>query len=171
MSARAELAGGLLLTDYPWPDRATVIAQATDELRRRLNPTTVWQSGYLPPELRGRIAYGEEVVRWSSRDDVTPDEAHLLETAWSAALPPLDRGMRDYLRVRVDSPQDVRRLRAIGEVDGLMIVPSLDSRRDAPTLVAMAVPGGRRRRATCRRVVGLGEAHRTLREGVRRRAV
>ena len=132
MSARAELAGGLLLTDYPWPDRATVIAQATDELRRRLNPTSVWQSGYLPPELRGRIAYGEEVVRWSSRDDVTPDEAHLLETAWSAALPPLDRGMRNYLRVRVDSPQDVRRLRAIGEVDGLMIVPSLDSRRMRP---------------------------------------
>jgi hypothetical protein len=132
VSARAELAAGLLLTDEPWPDRATVIAQATDELRRRLHSTSVWQSGYLPPELRGDVAYGEGVVRWSPRDDVTPDEALLLETAWSAALPPLDRGlmvgppplrMRGYLRVRVDSPQDVTRLRAIGEVDGLMTCP------------------------------------------------
>jgi hypothetical protein len=55
VSARAELAAGLLLMDDPWPDRATVIAQATDELRRRLHPTSVWQSGYLPPELRGRF--------------------------------------------------------------------------------------------------------------------
>ena len=169
MNPRVELAAGLILTDHPWPDRGSVIAQATDELRRLLHPTSVWHSADLPPELRGDVAYGEQVVRWSPRDDVTPDEAQLLETAWSAALPPLDRGMRHYLRVRVDSPQDVRRLRAIGEVDGLMIVPSLDSRgRHAPVLVAMAVPGGRRRRATCRRVVGDGEAHRTLRDRVRR---
>jgi hypothetical protein len=128
MSARVELAAGLLLSGDIWPDRASVIGQATDQLRRRLHPTSVWQSGYLPPELQGRVAYGEEVARWAPRDDVAPDEAQLLETAWSAALGPLDRGMRRYLRVRVDSPQHVRRLRSIGEVDGLMIVPSLDSR-------------------------------------------
>ena len=128
MSARSEIAAGLLLTDDPRPDRPTVIAQATDELRRRLDPTSVWQSAYLPRELQGAVAYGEEIPRWSALNDVTPDEAQLLDSAWSAALPPLDRGESFYLRVRVDSPQDVRRLRAIGEVDGLMIVPSLDSR-------------------------------------------
>ncbi len=128
MSARSELAAGILLVDDPWPDRATVIGRAEEDLRSRLHPSTVWQSGYLPPELRGGLAYGEEIPRWSARDDVTPEEAHVLEAAWSAALPPLDRGMRRYLRLRVDSPDDVRRLRAIGEVDGLMIVPSLDSR-------------------------------------------
>jgi hypothetical protein len=128
MSDRSEIAAGLVLSDDPRADRATVLAQAIDELRRRLHPSTVWQSAYLPPELSGGAAYGEEISRWSARDDVTPDEAQLLETAWSAALPPLDRGEQFYLRVRVDSPQHVRRLRAIGEVDGLIIVPSLDSR-------------------------------------------
>jgi len=128
VSARSEMAAGLLLTDDPWPDRPTVIAHATDELRRRLHPTSVWQSAYLPRGLRGAVAYGEEIPRWSALNDVTPDEAQLLESAWSAALPPLDREKSLYLRLRVDSPQDVRRLRAIGEVDGLMIVPSLDSR-------------------------------------------
>ena len=128
MNPRVELAAGLILTDHPWPDRGSVIAQATDELRRLLHPTSVWLSADLPPELRGDVAYGEHLVRWSPRDDVTPDEAQLLEAAWSAALPPLDSGRLRYLRVRVDSPQDVRRLRAIGEVDGLTIVPSLDSR-------------------------------------------
>jgi len=127
VSARAELAAGLLFTEAPSPDRAKVITQAADQLRRRLHPTSVWASGYLPPELRGSVAYGEEIVRWSARDDLRPDEAQLLETAWSAALPPLSRGNRQFLRVRVDSPEDVRRLREIGEVDGLMIVPSLDS--------------------------------------------
>jgi hypothetical protein len=128
VSARSEIAAGLLLTDGPWPDRPTVIAQATDKLRRRLHPTSLWQSAYLPRELQGAVAYGEEIPRWSAVNDVTPDEAQLLESAWSAALPQLDRGKSLYLRLRVDSPQDARRLRAIGEVDGLMIVPSLDSR-------------------------------------------
>ena len=132
MNPRVELAAGLILTDHPWPDRGSVIAQATDELRRLLHPTSVWLSADLPPELRGDVAYGEHLVRWSPRDDVTPDEAQLLETAWSSALPPLlpppEPWIHNYLRVRVDSPEDVRRLRAIGEVDGLRIVPSLDSR-------------------------------------------
>ena len=44
------------------------------------------------------------------------------------ATPPPEPWIHNYLRVRVDSPEDVRRLRAIGEVDGLRIVPSLDSR-------------------------------------------
>jgi hypothetical protein len=128
MSDRSEIAAGLVLSDDPRADRVTVLAEAIDELRRRLHPSTVWQSAYLPPGLSGEAAYGEEIPRWSARDDVTPDEAQLLETAWSAALPPLGRGDWAYLRVRVDSPQDVGRLRAIGEVDGLIIVPSLDSR-------------------------------------------
>lgn len=128
MSARSEIAAGILLTDNPWPDRATVIARATDELRRRLHPSTVWQSGDLPPPLRGDVAYGAEIVRWSARHDVTSDEAQALESAWLAALPPLDRDMRGFLRLRVDTPSEVEHLRAIGEVDGLMIVPSLDSR-------------------------------------------
>jgi hypothetical protein len=128
VSGGSEIAAGLLLADERWPDRITATAQATDELRRRLHPSTVWQSGYLPPDLRGRVAYGQELPRWRAPDDMTPEEEQALEAAWSAALPPLDRGMRRYLRVRVDSPADVRRLRTIGEVDGLMIVPSLDSR-------------------------------------------
>jgi hypothetical protein len=128
MSDRAELAAGLLITDDSSPDRATTIAEATEGLRIRLNPTSVWQSGDLSLGLRGDAAYGQEVVRWSPPEHVTPDEGGQLETAWSDALPPLDPNAGRYLRLRVDTIQAVRRLRAIGEVDGLTIVPSLDLR-------------------------------------------
>src|SRR5437660_5971478 len=98
MNDRAELAAGLLLADDSAPDPASAIAEVTEGLRIRLNPTSVWQSGDLSPELRGDAAYGQEVVRWSPPERVTPDEAEQLETAWSDALPPLDPETDRYLR-------------------------------------------------------------------------
>ncbi|HMJ78165.1 MAG TPA: hypothetical protein VK507_19445, partial [Iamia sp.] len=136
MSARSEMAAGLLLAGDPWSDGGTVMARAENDLRLYLHPSTVWLSADLPAELRGEVAHGQEIPRWRAADDLVVDseEQRALETVWSAALPPLDRGMRRYLRVRVDSPGDVARLRAIGEVDGLMIVPSLDAHGPARPL-------------------------------------
>ena len=128
MSAASQIAAGLLRFDNGWPDRVTVIAHAADELRAALNASTVWQSAWLPPELSGGLAKGDDLAWWSPRDDVTAAEEEILEAAWTAALPDLTRGMRTYLRLRVDTSDTVRRLRSIGEVDGLVLVPSLDSR-------------------------------------------
>jgi hypothetical protein len=128
VSDRAELAAGVLLADDLAPNPSGAIALVTEGLRIRLNPTSVWQSGALSYELRGDAAYGQEVVRWSPPQHVTQVEAGQLETAWSDALPPLDPNAGRYLRLRVDTMQAVRRLRAIGDIDGLTIVPSLDLR-------------------------------------------
>ncbi len=128
MTARSDIAAGLLGLADAWPDRATAIARAEDHLRQLLHPSAVWLSADLPPELRGAAAYGEWLPTWSSPGTVTADEAQILDAAWAAALPPLDRGMRRYVRVQVDTVDDVRTLRAIGSVDGLVIVPSLRSR-------------------------------------------
>lgn len=118
-TARAELAAGLLQSD-------TAPLDAVVRLRRLLHPSTVWQSGDLPPQLRGDLAHGDELARWSPPGPLTPEATERLADAWSAALPQLDRGMRGYLRIRVDLPADVRQLRRIGAVDGLTIAPSLD---------------------------------------------
>jgi len=128
VSDRAELAAGVLLADDLAPNPTDAIAEVTHGLRIRLNPTSVWQSGDPSLELRGDAAYGQEVVRWSPPAHVTQVQAGQLETAWSDALPPLDPNAGRYLRLRVDTIQGVRRLRAIGDVDGLTIVPSLDLR-------------------------------------------
>ena len=54
VSARSEIAAGLVLTDDPWPDRMTVITQAADDLRRRLHPSTVLAVGRPAPHAPGR---------------------------------------------------------------------------------------------------------------------
>jgi hypothetical protein len=128
MSDRAELAAGVLLADDSAPNPTGTIVEVTKGLRLRLNSTSLWQPGDLSPELRGVAAYGQEVVRWSQPGHVTEVEAGHLETAWADALPPPDPNVGRYLRLRVDTIQALRRLRAIGDVDGLTIVPSLDLR-------------------------------------------
>jgi hypothetical protein len=128
VSARSQIAAGLLLANEDsGAVRAAVITRAEEFLRVYLHKSTVWQSADLPPQLRGQVALGQPLSRWRPQD-VTVDEAEALEAAWRKVLPPLDRGIRRYLRVRVDSAQDARRLRQLGSIDGLIIVPSLESR-------------------------------------------
>ena len=128
VSARSEIAAGFVLANEdPEAVRAAVITRPEEFLPVYLHKSTVWQSADLPPQLRGQVALGQSLSRWRPQD-VPVDEAQALEAAWLKALPPLDRGIRRYLRVRVGSPQDARRLRQLGSVDGLIIVPSLDSR-------------------------------------------
>lgn len=91
VSTRAELAVGILHVDGRRLDRA-------------LGPSTVWQSGHLPPDLRADAAHGEDLARWAPIGFLAPQEAARLADTWSAALPPLGRGISGYLRVRVDTP-------------------------------------------------------------------
>ena len=128
VSARSEIAAGFVLANEDSDAvRAAVITRPEEFLPVYLHKSTVWQSADLPPQLRGQVALGQSLSRWRPQD-VPVDEAQALEAAWLKALPPLDRGIRRYLRVRVGSAQDARRLRQLGSVDGLIIVPSLDSR-------------------------------------------
>jgi hypothetical protein len=128
VSTRTELAAGILLADVPASDRQWVIADAANAFDLALNRSAVWQSGFLPPDLRGDRAYGDELPRWQAGIAVTSEEEAAINAAWDSAMPPLGRGMSQYLRARVEGPADVLRLRAIGAVDGLTVVPSLDSR-------------------------------------------
>lgn len=127
MSIRAELAAGIVPDIEPSSDQDVVPGQAAELLAAALTPTTVWQSGYVPLELRGEKAYGQSLRRWRSTT-LTSGQRRLLDTAWSRALPERGYGMRNFLRLRVNTPEDVRHLREIGNVDGMTIVPSLDAR-------------------------------------------
>jgi hypothetical protein len=134
MTDRSDLAAGLLLADVPPADRAAVIQAATDELKRAFTPSVIWQSAVLPGWLRGAAAYGESLPAWSQPTDLTPGDEQLLDSAWSAALPPTAAEAQRFVRVQVDTVESVRRLRTIGVVDGQTIVPSLESRGAARPL-------------------------------------
>lgn len=146
MNPRAQLAAGMLLANRPDLDRDSLLTDSAGELEFLLGPSTIWQPARLPPEMRGAAAYGDELVRWRSDVELRPTEEAVLETAWRQAVERLGAGP-GYLRLRVDSPAQASRLRALGSVDGLMIVPSLDSRGRFRSLVwrwpfrAGVVPG------------------------------
>lgn len=127
MSVRATLAAGILRNLIILPGARTDSNYVSGLLTEALTPSAVWQSGHLPPELRGEKAHGHPLPRWHSVT-LTPDQSKALNLAWRRALPKRGKGMRNYLRLRVDTPADVRRLRDIHEIDGMTIVPSLDSR-------------------------------------------
>jgi hypothetical protein len=126
---RAELIAGIVWrTIIGWPGRPFDLEQVTDALVSQLDPSTVWQSAHLPPDLHGQTAWGRELPRWQQPDDLDPDEAALFESAWLGAWPAQEPDRPTFLRLRADGIDDLRRLRELGEVDGTMIVPSLDSR-------------------------------------------
>ena len=134
MSAQADLAAGIAFADGRGADRAELVSGAADALAQALNPSALWHgpgnSGpVVPLDLRGAAAYGGELPRWRSMPEITPDERTALAAAWDDALPLEGSGRGgQFLRVRVDSAEDVRRLRAIDRVSQMIIVPSLDSR-------------------------------------------
>ena len=125
---RAELIAGIVWGPVAsWPGRPFELERITDELTYRLNPSTVWQPAHLPAELRGQAAWGSALPRWTAPDGLTPDEADLFETAWLGAWPAQDADRPTFLRVRAADSVDLRRLRQLGEVDGVTIVPTLES--------------------------------------------
>jgi hypothetical protein len=124
---RAELIAGIVWRVASWPGRPFQLERITDELTYELNPSTVWQPAHLPAELRGQAAWGLALPRWVDPDGLTPDEADLFESAWLGAWPAQDSGRPTFLRVRAANVVDLRRLRELGDVDGVTIVPTLDS--------------------------------------------
>ncbi|HEX5860026.1 MAG TPA: hypothetical protein VFY91_18100 [Microbacterium sp.] len=135
MSAQAELAAGIVFADGRGVDRVLRVSDAADVLAQTLGPSALWHGpgnagAAIPSDLRGAAAYGDELPRWRSMPDITPDERTALAAAWDDAAAPDGGGARgaQFLRLRVDSAGDVRRLRAIADVNQLLIVPSLDSR-------------------------------------------
>ena len=127
--SRADLAAGILLGGSAGSDLDDVTSRAAGALEAALGPSAVWQPGHLPPDLRGDRAFGVELPRWRSSSTMSPPERAALASAWRDALPDLVRRWRpNFLRVRVDTPKDVRHLRGLKRVDGLVVVPSLESR-------------------------------------------
>lgn len=128
MSTRATLAAGIV-SDLILPGSRPDFDNVVELLKRELTPSAVWQSGHLPAELRGEIAYGNSLPRWRSVT-LTRDQDRTLDSAWRKALPKRGKGMRDYLRLRVNGPAEFQSLLDIGAIDGMTVVPSLDSRGD-----------------------------------------
>jgi hypothetical protein len=125
---RAELIAGIVWRRIAsWPGRPFHADRVTEELTYELNPSAVWQPARLPAELRGQAAWGLSLPRWEAPDGLTADEADLFESAWLGAWPAQDRDRPTFLRVRAADVVDLRRLREVGDVDGVTIVPSLDS--------------------------------------------
>ncbi|MFC0682800.1 CHAT domain-containing protein [Lysobacter korlensis] len=127
-STRAALAAGIV-TDLIPPGVRRDSDYVTGVLVESLTASAVWQSGHIPQELRGEKAYGAPLPRWRS-GALKAAQVDTFDAAWQNALPQRGKGMGDYLRLRVNSPEDARLLRDSGEIDGMTIVPSLDSRGD-----------------------------------------
>jgi hypothetical protein len=122
-----DVAAGIVLADASSEDRESAIAEARADLGRVLGSSAVWVPGRLPPDVPGRAGYLDDLPRFRPAVDLTPAEQAAIAEAWAAALAEHVPGERQYLRLRVDSPDDARRLRELGSVDGLQLVPSLDS--------------------------------------------
>ena len=122
-----DVAAGLVLADVSSYDRDAAVAGARAELGRVLGSSAVWVPGRLPPDVPDRASYLGELPRFRAAVDPSASESSAIAEAWTAVLAEHVPGERQYLRVRVDSPDDARRLRQLGSVDGLQLVPSLDS--------------------------------------------
>jgi hypothetical protein len=122
-----DVAAGILLADVSSYDRESAVAGARAELGRILGSSAVWVPGRLPPDGPGRASYLGDLPRFRAAVDVSPAERSAIAEAWTAALAEHVPGERQYLRVRVETPDDARRLRQLGSVDGLELVPSLNS--------------------------------------------
>ena len=120
-----DLAAGILLANTPPSDRESVIAGARVELERILGVSALWVPGRLG-RLRGGEAYGTDLPRYRPAVDLWSDEQAAIAEAWADVLSVRTPGEHEFLRLRVDSPADVRRLRQLGTVGRLTLVPSLD---------------------------------------------
>jgi hypothetical protein len=151
MSTQADLAAGIAFADGRGVDRVRLVSGAGDVLGQALNASALWHApgksaAVVPFGLRGAAAYGEELPRWRPVPEIAPEEGTTLAAAWDDAVSTDGSGTgAQFLRVRVDSAEDVRRLRAMERVGQVIIVPSLDSR-------------GRRRRFEWRWPLSVGVA-------------
>ena len=122
-----DIAAGLLLGGVPESERAAVVADARAGLARILGGSAVWVPGRLPADPHNFATFGDDLPRYRPVGDLSPDEAAAIAEAWSAVLAEHVPGERQFLRLRVDNADDVRRLRELETFDGLELVPSLDS--------------------------------------------
>jgi hypothetical protein len=126
--SRSELIAGIVWRRViGGPDRPFQPDRVIDELVYELNPSTVWQPAQLPTDLRGQTAWGRQLPRWEQPDELSPDEAELFESAWLGAWPAQQPDRPTMLRLRAGGIADLRRLRQLGDVGGVTIVPTLDS--------------------------------------------
>ncbi|MGE0877449.1 MAG: hypothetical protein AB7L13_05910 [Acidimicrobiia bacterium] len=133
MEKRLEVAAGILLaTADSAAERKRLLSTADDELRWALNPSSVWQGGVLGPDLPGEGAYGQTLPRWRPPGSLTKAERDAVDAAWLGGFRALEPGRRAFLRLRVGSVADAQRLRELGEIDSLLLVPVIEGDERPP---------------------------------------